>query len=61
MRFVNYLKRNLTLTRKVLHYIDKYHSIYKRVIFEEKIKKDRSVKCAKNSSRVLWQLINKQT
>ena len=35
MIFINNLKRNLNLIRKVLNYIDKYHSIYKRVISEE--------------------------
>jgi hypothetical protein len=39
MRFGNNLKRNLTLTRKVLNYINKYHLIYKRVISEEKHRK----------------------
>jgi hypothetical protein len=37
MSFVNNVNRHLILTRKVLNYINKYHSIYKRVISEEKI------------------------
>jgi hypothetical protein len=36
MSFVNNLKRNLPLTRKVFNYINKCHSIHKRVIYEEK-------------------------
>ena len=50
MRFVNNLKRNLSLTRKILNYINKYHSIYKTVISEEKkIENDKLVKCAKKT------------
>ena len=39
MRFLNNFKRNLTLTSKVLNYITRHHSVYKRVISEGEKKK----------------------
>jgi hypothetical protein len=34
MRFLNNFKRYLNLTSEVLSYINRYHSLYKRVIFD---------------------------
>ena len=46
-----------------MNYINRYHLIYKRVISEEKKKRerenDRLVKSAKYSTTVMWQLIKK--
>ena len=63
MRFFNNLKRNLTLKSEVLIYVNRYHSIYKRVISEAKRERERErerermigcLKSAKYSTKVMW-------
>ena len=70
MRFLNNFMRNLTLTSEVFNYINRYHSIYKRVIYERKRERereresgretenDRLVESSKYSLQVMWQLTN---
>ena len=43
IRFLNNFKRNLTLTREVLNYINRYHSIYKRVTSEAERERERII------------------
>jgi hypothetical protein len=57
MRFLNNSKRNLTLTSEVFSYINRYHSIYKKLVLQKK--KDILVKSAKYLTKVMWQLNNK--
>ena len=74
MRFLNNFKINLTLTSEVFNYINRCHSIYKKVIYERKRERererqreresgrekenDRLVESSKYSLQVMWQLTN---
>jgi len=61
MKMLNNLKRRCTLTEETLEYIKKYRTIYKRVIREAKRRdNDRYVTEASNSTKAIWQVINKQ-
>ena len=61
---LNNLKRKFTLTRGDIEYIKKYSNMYKRVLQEEKKKRerdnDRYVTEASNKTKAMWQLINKK-
>ena len=57
---LNNLKRRFTLTSEVSGYIEKYQSIYKRVLKEAKKRdNDRYVTEAANKTKAMWQLISK--
>jgi len=62
MQTLNNRKRTFTLTRKALIYIEKYQTIYKRVLREAK-KKEIMIGMLQNQYRTkaMWRLINRQT
>jgi hypothetical protein len=61
MSFLKGLKKYLNLSRETQDYINRYKIIYKRVIKEAKRReKDRYVLRAKNRTKAMWHIINKE-
>jgi hypothetical protein len=62
MRFLNVLNKQPYLTEHTKMYIGRYKIIYKRVIREAKRREnDKYILHSNNKSRVVWQIINKET
>jgi valyl-tRNA synthetase len=61
MRWLNSLKKRITLKSETLRYIKKYNKIYKEVLKVAKMRdNDRYVTEAPNKKKAMWQLINKK-
>ncbi|PNF13688.1 hypothetical protein B7P43_G15271 [Cryptotermes secundus] len=61
MSWLNSLQKRTNLTGKEWEYIHKYRMIYKRIIKEAKKREnDRHIANAKNKTRAMWQIVNKE-
>jgi hypothetical protein len=61
MKWLNSLKKRVTLKSETLEYIKNYNKIYKKVLKQAKKRDhDRYVTEAPNKTKAKWQLINKQ-
>jgi hypothetical protein len=61
MKWLNSLKKRVTLNNETLRYIKKYNKIYKKVLKEAKQRdNDRYVTRASNKTKAMWQLINRK-
>jgi hypothetical protein len=62
LRVLNNIKRSIDLSMGSLKYIQKYQLIYRKVVKEAKRKEaDRFIQTAKNKSKALWKLVNRET
>jgi hypothetical protein len=61
MKWLNSLKKRITLKSETLDYIKNYNKIYKKILKQAKKRdNDRYVTEASNKIKAMWQLINKQ-
>jgi hypothetical protein len=61
MKWLNSLKKRITLKSETLGYINNYNKTYKKVLKEAKKRdNDRYVTETPNKTKAMWQLINKQ-
>jgi valyl-tRNA synthetase len=61
MRWLNSLKKRITLKSETLRYIKNYHKIYRKVLkVAKKRDNDRYVTEAPNKTKAMWQLIKKK-
>jgi hypothetical protein len=62
LRLLNHIKRTTKLSSESLQYIQNYQLIFRKVVRGARMKEsERFVSSAKNQTKAMWKLINKET